>query len=125
VDADARRTAERRAARAVAERYLVELHARDPELDVLVLGCTHYPLLRPLLSECVASLWSHPVTIVDSAHAMARAVDRELAARTLHAHPRSTAAALDCFVTDETRFAELGARFLGHPLASVERVDLA
>ena len=117
--------AERRAARAIAERYLGELHTRAPELDVIVLGCTHYPLLQPLLAEVVAELWPHEVRLVDSAHAMARAAERELAAAGLLAASHKTEAEfLDCYVTDETRLAELGARFLGHPLDRVERVDL-
>jgi glutamate racemase len=118
---------EGRAATAIAERYLGELRAREPELDVIVLGCTHYPLLRPLLARVAEGLWRRPVALVDSAGAMARAAERELARLgllALPAGPRAPGEALHCFLTDEARFAELGARFLGHPLERVERVDL-
>lgn len=116
------RGAETRAARATAERYLGELHQRDPDLDTIVLGCTHYPLLRGLLAEVAGALWRHPVALVDSAQAMARACAREL--RALGLESDAEVGSLACCVTDETRFDELGARFLGHPLEHVERVDL-
>jgi hypothetical protein len=64
------------------------------------------------------------VTLVDSGQAMARAAERELSARGLRGDG-SGEPALRCFVTDEARFAELGARFLGHPLDGVEKIDLA
>jgi glutamate racemase len=114
------------AARATAESYLGELRQREPELDVIVLGCTHYPLLRPLLERVAARLWRHPVTLVDSASAMARAAERELDALGLRSGPSTAPAtsALDCYVTDEARFGELAPRFLGHPLDRVEKIDL-
>lgn len=119
-DADA----EVRAAHATAERYLGELHAQAPDLDVIVLGCTHYPLLRGLLERVAARLWTQPVRFVDSAQAMARAVERELHDKHLLGRAHD-AGRLDCCVTDETRLAEMGARFLGHALPHVERVDLS
>jgi glutamate racemase len=117
---------ESRTAHAVAERYLSELRERDPLLDVIVLGCTHYPLLRALLEETAARLFGRAVALVDSAQAMARAAEREIARLSLDAHapPIDDAAAIDCYVTDDSRLAELGARFLGHPLDRVERIDL-
>ena len=118
--------AEVRAAHAVVERYLVELRDRDPDLDVIVLGCTHYPLLRPLITATAARLFAREVRLVDSAVAMAGAAGRELGRLGLlrAGGPIGDADAIDCYVTDETRLAELGARFLGHPLDRVERVDL-
>ena len=113
---------EAQAARAIVERYLGELRAIAPALDVLVLGCTHYPLVRPLLARVAAELWRHEVRLVDSAQAMARAAQRSLGAT-----ERLSAggeAALDCFVTDEARFEEIAERFLGHPPRTVEKVDL-
>ena len=57
----------------VARRYLVELFARDPEIDTLVLGCTHYPLLRDVLRTVANDVAQHDVIVVDSASAMAEA----------------------------------------------------
>ena len=53
-----------------------------------MLGCTHYPLLRAALAEVVAELWSHPVTLVDSAQAMADATAELLAQQGLLAPNR-------------------------------------
>ena len=121
----------------VVRRYLTELRQRAPELDTLVLGCTHYPLLAPLLQRVAGELWGHPIALVDSAQAMAEAAAAELARRQLLAAdplpelptpgepPRRRATdRLRCFVTDEARVAEVGARFLGRDLGPIELVDL-
>jgi len=109
-------------AEAVARRYLGELHAEAPSLDVLVLGCTHYPLLRQVLTRVAAEIWSHPVTLVDSAGAMAARARLELERLEL-LHPTATGT-LQTFVTDDARIEEIGTRFLGRPLGTVTRVDL-
>lgn len=105
-------------ARAVARRYLGELFTRDAEIDTLVLGCTHYPLLRGVLAQTAEILAQHRVAIVDSATAMATAALDQV----------SRAAAgegkLHCYATDTSRLGELGPRFLGEPLESFELVDL-
>lgn len=113
--------------RLVLQRYLRELRRESPDLDTLVLGCTHYPLLRSALAEVVGELWPHPVTLVDSAQAMAEATARMLSADHLLAGDGAQPSAseqLTCFVTDEARVGEVGARFLGRPLAGVQLVDL-
>jgi glutamate racemase len=108
-------------AAAVARRYLGELRDEAPDLDVIVLGCTHYPLLRPVLSRVAAELFGHEVTLVDSADAMARAAWERLSADALL---REGEGALRCYVTDDARIAEVGSRFLGRALNDVVRVDL-
>ncbi|MEZ4364795.1 MAG: glutamate racemase [Kofleriaceae bacterium] len=107
-------------ARAVARRYLGELFARDPALDTLVLGCTHYPLLRAVLAEVAAEVAGAPVEIVDSATAMAQAAGVVRGGQDPHA-PRGT---LDCFATDVSRLDELAPRFLGESPTGFELVDL-
>src|SRR5207245_2653201 len=62
-----------------AREYLEPL--RRAGVDVLVLGCTHYPLLKPLLGRVMGA----GVTLIDSAAETAKAVSRELAARGLEA----------------------------------------
>jgi glutamate racemase len=109
-------------AEAVARRYLTALREEAPELDVLVLGCTHYPLLRAVLKRVARELFRHDVVLVDSAEAMALAARDELERRGL-ARPHGEAR-LRCFVTDDARIAEVGQRFLGRALDGVERVDL-
>lgn len=104
---------------AIAERYLRVLFERDPEIDTLVLGCTHYPLLRDVLGRVANRLAAHDVAIVDSATVMASA-----ASAILSPQPRDQRGRLLCFATDTSRLDEIGHRFLAEPLDSFELVDL-
>lgn len=110
----------------VVERYLRELHAQAPQLDTLVLACTHYPLLYDAIEQVVLKLWPHPVRLVDSAEAMAQMTKERLTALgALHV----PSAPIDSFsskfyVTDEARVAEIGRHFLGSSLPNLTVVDL-
>jgi len=115
----------------VARRYLAELFQRDPQIDTLVLGCTHYPLLRGVIERAVRELAGRPVTIVDSATAMAEAAREAVSGPGAGAascagtgNRRGAAGRLDCFATDASRFEEVAPRFLGEPLTGFELVDL-
>ncbi|MBA3540202.1 MAG: glutamate racemase [Deltaproteobacteria bacterium] len=109
----------------VARRYLTELFARDPAIDTLVLGCTHYPLLRDVITAVATALAGHPIKVVDSANAMAEAARTALGSGMLaEANRRTTAGRLDCFATDTSRLDELAPRFLGEALTGFELVDL-
>jgi len=108
-------------ARLVARRYLAPLFAADPQIDTLVLGCTHYPLLREVLTRVAHELAGHAVAVVDSATAMAEAAREALGSG---ANRRSEAGRLDCFATDTSRLDELAPRFLGEALTGFELVDL-
>jgi glutamate racemase len=123
-------------ARLVARRYLTPLFAADPQIDTLVLGCTHYPLLREVLTNAARELAHHDVTVVDSATAMAEAAREATPSQESEqsgylagalasgANRRSAAGRLDCFATDTSRLDELAPRFLGEPLTGFELVDL-
>lgn len=114
----------------VARIYLAEAFADGfHDADVLVLGCTHYPLLKPLLRRVAPS----HVKIVDSAESTARTVASKLqqllpaspAGRPAHSEERRAAAQLRFFATDSVeKFRRLGERFLGHPIGDVQHVDL-
>jgi glutamate racemase len=105
--------------------YLTELleqaqeEALDP--DTLVLGCTHYPLLRPMLEAAVAPA----IKVIDSAEATASQAAQLLAGhRGLYGE---SVGARRCrfFATDSVaKFRRLGARFLGSAIDEVELVDL-
>lgn len=101
----------------IAREYLGTLERA--EVDVLVLGCTHYPLLKPLL----ARVMGRGVTLVDSAEETAKVVAQELEARGLLAGHRAPE---HLFVVsdDEPHFRKVGARFLGEQLRKVEVVAL-
>ena len=106
---------------AVARRYLQQLWQRDPAIDTLVLGCTHYPLLRNAIVRVARDIAQHDVIIVDSATAMAHVAKQMLGSLD---NRRELAGRLDCFATDISRLDELAPRFLGEPLTGFELVDL-
>jgi glutamate racemase len=103
----------------VARRYLAQLFEKDPEIDTLVLGCTHYPLLRTVIERVAGELAGRDVKVVDSAMAMARAaqVIRPVS-------PNGRKGTLNCFASDTSRLDELAPRFLGEDGVSFELVDL-
>jgi glutamate racemase len=105
----------------IARKYLSQLFERDREIDTLVLGCTHYPLLRETLTRVANELAGHEVAVVDSASAMASAACVALG---IAPNRRADAGRLDCFATDTSRLDELAPRFLGEPLTGFELVDL-
>ena len=110
----------------VIEIYLNELRAEagasGMNPDALVLGCTHYPLLRPLFEGAVRP----GVKVIDSAEAVAQAAARQLSSNVALADPRaSTEAEIRCFATDSVeKFERLGSHFLGRPVGHVELIDL-
>jgi glutamate racemase len=110
-------------AEAVARRYLTELKDEAPDLDVLVLGCTHYPLLRPLLARVAREVFGRDVALVDSADSMAHVAWEELTRLGL-LRADGLRGELRCYVTDDARIDEVGHRFLGRHLGDIIRVDL-
>jgi glutamate racemase len=107
-------------------RYIEPLMAAGAR--VIVLGCTHYPLLKPLVARIAAELAGEAVPVVDSAHATAEAVRTLLEQGSIpRAAPREpNQARLELLVTDlPAGFAALAQRFLdGQELPPVEQVDL-
>ena len=108
----------------VARIYLAEAFSGDARhADVLVLGCTHYPLIKPLLARLAPS----HVAIVDSAESTAHAVADQLKiAPNMSAQPeRRAQPRLKFFATDSAeKFKQMGSRFLGLPVDDVLHVDL-
>ncbi len=102
--------------RLTAREYLRPLLAE--KIDTLVLGCTHYPLLKPLLQEVAGT----KVRLVDSAEAMAEQAAAALE-QTALANPGPTQPRYDFYVTDvPLRFQTIGERFLGRSLSHVHVV---
>jgi len=111
--------------------YLDELNAQAAAQgmhpDTLVLGCTHYPLLRPLIEKAVPA----GMRVIDSAEAAADAAVRLFDGRVAQlagneaSEEGSPATQLRCFATDSVeKFERLGSRFLDRPTGKVELVDL-
>jgi len=107
--------------RLAAERYLKPLI--DGGASVLLLGCTHYPLLEPVIREVAERLSSGPIRIVDSGAATARALSELLDARQLVA-PVSQPS-LRLLATDlPASFHARARRFLGGEVSEVEQVEI-
>ena len=109
----------------VARIYLGEACADDfRDADVLVLGCTHYPLLKELLRRVAPA----QAVIVDSAESTARAVAEQLAKllpAKSGAEERRVLPKIRFFATDSVeKFRRLGQRFLGREIEDVRHVDL-
>ncbi len=109
--------AEHPVAHLAAKEYLAPLVERG--IDTLVLGCTHYPLLKNTLRQVLGE----GITLVDSAEETSRSVAEMLACRDL---PRpNPPGQTRFFVTDiPTRFVRVGGSFLGCPLDSVSQVSI-
>lgn len=105
---------EHAATRLVADEYLAEF-ARD-DVDTLVLGCTHYPLLKPLIAEVLGP----EVALIDSAEQTAAEARRTLEARGLLAG--SAASPHRRYVASDApdQFLRMAERFLGAPIDGVE-----
>jgi len=89
--------------------------------DVLVLGCTHYPLIKPLLRRIAPPT----VSIVDSAHSTAHAVAGRVQELYGKVPSEKSAPHMQFFATDSVeKFRRLGPAFLGHRVSWVEHVDL-
>jgi glutamate racemase len=126
----------------VAKIYLSEAFSGDArDADVLVLGCTHYPLIKPLLRRMAPE----HVAIVDSAESTAREVARKLQIEALPSSAQTSSAQTSSvqtssvqtrserrgvpevkfFATDSAeKFRMMGTRFLGLPVEDVVHVDL-
>lgn len=109
----------------VARRYLAPLLAE--RIDTLVLGCTHYPLLRPVIERVVGEA----VTLVDSAESTALTVAAGLGESGLRHDERGAEEGLDewgrdhfCVTDAAERFGRLAGRILGPGAQSLELVEV-
>jgi glutamate racemase len=104
----------------VVQHYLGPLV--DSGIDTLILGCTHYPLLRPLLRE---ELSGTGIAIIDNGTALSSELANLLPELTKAALNSGSAGSLEVCVTDAPRkFDEIARRFLGEELQSVSKVIL-
>ncbi|MBA4371883.1 MAG: glutamate racemase [Thermodesulfovibrio sp.] len=101
-----------------AETYLSDMRGKG--IDTLVLGCTHYPLLKNILSQIMGP----GVTLIDSAIETAAAIRSALAA---HAMLRDTpgGGSREFYVTDSPeKFVRVGERFLGSSISFIQKIEL-
>jgi glutamate racemase len=101
-----------------AERYLADLRAKG--IDTLVLGCTHYPLLKPVLSKVMGE----GVMLIDSAIETAREMRSVLGDSSLIKSTPGTVVR-EFYVTDSPeKFLDVGERFLGKEIAFIKKISL-
>jgi glutamate racemase len=90
------------------------------EVDTVILGCTHYPLVRPMLQRVLG----REVRLVTAGHAIAATAERALEEARLGKNGNEEGTYRFLCTGDATAFRELGTRFLQMPLGEIERVDL-
>jgi glutamate racemase len=101
----------------IAKEYLFPLTL--DKIDTLVLGCTHYPLLRDVIGKVL----HNSVTLIDSGEATAEKVKRLLDEMDLQ-NPSKLKPNLQFYVSDvPARFTEVGEQFLGQKLGKIHRVS--
>ena len=104
--------------RMVAKEYLFPLTLE--KIDTLILGCTHYPVLRAAIEAAIGQ----GVKLVDSGEATALEVERMLQTHAL-CNSSTDRPNLQFYVSDiPSKFAEVGERFLGQTMGRVKRVSI-
>ena len=103
----------------VAEKYLGDL--RKSEIDVLILGCTHYPLLK----NTIAGVMGEAISLVDSAEETAKQTENILRYPGTCSGKTAKAREMSFYLTDDSEtFTSIASRFLGRPMEKTEVVDI-
>lgn len=106
-------------AKTIAKEYLNEL--KDTNIDTLILGCTHYPVL----SKTISGVMGKKVTLIDSGRETAKEVHRILG-RLNMLNPQRAPGRHKFYVTDfQKKFKEISERFLGQPIHDVKKIRLS
>lgn len=106
----------------VAREYLAPLAGTN--VDTVILGCTHYPLLRETIAETARALLGRDVRLVDSATAVAREVAAYLRRTGLESTEPGDGPRRFCVTDAPERVGDLARRFWGEALGNFEHVDL-
>ena len=105
---------------AAVRRYAAPL--KEAGVDTVILGCTHYPLIRPILQR----VFGRGVTLVFSAEETGREVAETLARKRIENEPEHARARYRFLTTgDPAAFRSMGKRFLQLPIGDVEHVEIA
>ncbi len=107
----------------IAKSYLAAFS--DSDVDTLILGCTHYPILASALGEVMNDVVGSDVTLLDSATATAAALDEILRTKGLENPDKTSTGTRTFLATDEPeQFSRMAGRFFGSELDEVQHVDL-
>ena len=103
---------------AIAEFYLKDIQSSD--IDTVILGCTHYPLLKKVIGAALGSR----ITLVDSGNAIAKAVTFELDKHNLISTIKK--GGTQCFVTDDPKYFDaFASKFLQTSITQTQHIDLS
>ena len=99
------------------EKYLRLLFTQDPQIDTLVLGCTHYPLLLPKIQAALSAIVAHEVEVVAQGEIVARSLQDYLRRHTDIAATLSQGATCTYLTTEQAdKFSESASLFLHTPV---------
>lgn len=99
------------------DKYLRLLFAQDPQIDTLVLGCTHYPLLMPKIQAALPTIASHAVDVVAQGEIVARSLQDYLRRHTDLAATLSRGATCTYLTTEQAnKFSDSASLFLHTPV---------
>ena len=99
------------------EKYLRLLFTQDPQIDTLVLGCTHYPLLLPKIQAALPAIVAHEVEVVAQGEIVARSLQDYLRRHTDIAATLSQGATCTYLTTEQAdKFSESASLFLRTPV---------
>ena len=101
------------------EKYLREILAKDPQIDTLVLGCTHYPLLEKKISSQLSALSSQPVSIIAQGALVADSLKDYLSCHSEYREQLSQNGACVYLTTENAdRFAQSASLFIGEKISA-------
>ena len=107
------------------EKYIKEILSKDPQIDTLVLGCTHYPLLREKIEEWIRNNQNNPnIQIVAQGELEAKSLADYLARHPEYREQLSTNGTCTYLTTENAdRFSQSASHFLGSPICA-QHIDL-
>ena len=104
--------------KSIARVYLKEI--KESKIDTLILGCTHYPILKPVISEVLG----RGIKLIDSGKASAKSVKKILIKESINAENENHGI-IKCYVTDSIEsFNSMVGTFLKLPINSIKHVEL-
>lgn len=80
------------------EKYLHELYCQDPQIDTIILGCTHYPLIKDKIEFFARQIWQHDMNIVAQGNIVAHSLDDYL-----HRHKDLAQQVLDAKISEDAK----------------------
>lgn len=96
------------------EKYIREILAKDPQIDTLVLGCTHYPLLKEKISRQLSAISRQPIQIISQGDLVAKSLADYLTRHPEYREQLSTNGTCTYLTTENAdRFAQSASHFLG------------